>query len=127
MKTLKFLGVGLFSLSNILLFSPRVLASSSYCSVRWSGSCTTPAAIQAGSSRLINVNIRWSGRSCGQWQLRDIRNGVIVRTGSWSGWSGSYTTTVRGLYSQYTLRVDPGAGITCVPPITASVTGTIYN
>jgi hypothetical protein len=127
MKTLKFLGIGLFSLSNVLLFSPRVFASSSSCTVRWSGSCTTPAAVQAGSKHLINVNIRWSGASCGQWQLRDIRNGVIVRTGSWRGWSGSYTTTVKGLYSQYTLRVDPGEGITCAPGAIASVTGTIYD
>jgi hypothetical protein len=127
MKSVKLLGIGLFGLANILFVAPKAFASSSSCTVRWSGSCSTPAAVQAGSSHSIGVNISWSNGSCGQWQLRDINNGVIVKTGGWSGWSGNTTVTVKGLYSRYILRVDPGAGITCVPPAISSVTGTIYN
>jgi hypothetical protein len=79
--------------------------ASSTCFVGSSGNCTTAAVTANSSAHFVDIGInnRLRPSPC-PWRVRDVNNGVVVRSGT-VGTASSHGERIWGLYSVYQLEL----------------------
>ena len=81
------------------------LFASSTCFVGSSGNCTTAAVTANAGGHFVDIGInnRLRPSPC-PWRVRDVNNGVVVRSGT-VGTSSSHGERIGGLFSVYQLEL----------------------